>query len=95
MVKVTYSIVTFHVVHGKQVTSFKQKQHSVTEILMKEKYRQSDIHRRLQVVYRDDLTCKRNVHRWMKQFNEVEASIEDQLNKGDHQQQPLMWTTNK
>jgi transposase len=59
----------------------KQKQRAVIEFLMKEGCRLSNIHRRLQNVYRDDTTDRSNVHRWMK-FKERETGIEDKPRSG-------------
>jgi transposase len=60
----------------------KQKQRAVIEFLMKEGCRLSDIHRRLQNVYRDDTIDRSNVHRWMKKFKEGETSIDEKPRSG-------------
>jgi transposase-like protein len=42
----------------------------------------SDIHRRLQNIYGDNIIDTSNVHRWMKKFKERETSIEDKSRSG-------------
>lgn len=60
----------------------KQKKYAFIEFLMKEGCRLSNIHRRLQNVYRDDTTDKINVHRWLKMFKETGTSLKDKLGCG-------------
>ena len=52
--------------------STRLKQCSVTEILSAENVTQAEIHRRLQVVYGEDIVNRTTVNRWAIKFRECE-----------------------